>query len=105
MLDWRERPTLALGAFRTAAHGRVEHRHLASRQRVGQPPHDERVDRAHADHDVSGRGAVDDPALAELKLSGVFESGDTQAFAEAVQSYLPVVADTSESGTIHLRTR
>ena len=51
------------------------------------------------------RLVVDDPALAELKLSGVFESGDTQAFAEAVQSYLPVVADTSESGTIHLRTR
>jgi transmembrane sensor len=45
---------------------------------------------------------VDDPALAQMKVSGVFDSGDAQAFAEAMQAYLPVVADSSQS-TIHLR--
>jgi transmembrane sensor len=48
---------------------------------------------------------VDDPALAGLKVSGVFESGDTQAFADAVESYLPVVADYSESGAIRLKMK
>jgi transmembrane sensor len=47
---------------------------------------------------------VDDPALAQMKVSGVFESGDAQAFAEAMQAYLPVVADSSQS-TIHLRMK
>jgi len=39
-----------------------------------------------------------------MKVSGVFESGDAQAFAEAMQAYLPVVADSSRS-TIHLRMK
>jgi transmembrane sensor len=47
---------------------------------------------------------VDDPALAQMKVSGVFDSGDAQAFAEAMQTYLPVVADSSQS-TIHLRMK
>ena len=47
---------------------------------------------------------VDDPALAQMRVSGVFESGDAQAFAEAMQAYLPVVADSSQS-TIHLRMK
>ena len=38
---------------------------------------------------------IDDPALAQMKVSGVFESGDSQAFAEAMQAYFPVVADSS----------
>jgi transmembrane sensor len=48
---------------------------------------------------------VDDPALAQMKVSGVFDSGDAQAFAEAMQAYLPVVADFSRSPTIHLRMK
>lgn len=48
---------------------------------------------------------VDDPALAQMKVSGVFESDDAQAFAEAMQAYLPVVADFSQSSTIHLRMK
>lgn len=46
-----------------------------------------------------------DEALAALRVSGVFETGDTAAFAEAVQSYLPVAADYSEQGVIRLRTK
>jgi transmembrane sensor len=48
---------------------------------------------------------VDDPALAQMKVSGVFDSGDAQAFAEAMQAYLPVTADFSGGSTIHLRMK
>jgi transmembrane sensor len=48
---------------------------------------------------------VDDPALARMKVSGVFDSGDAQAFAEAMQAYLPVAADFSRASTIHLRMK
>jgi transmembrane sensor len=48
---------------------------------------------------------VDDPALAEMKVSGVFDSGDAQAFAEAMQAYLPVTADFSQGSAIHLRMK
>jgi transmembrane sensor len=47
---------------------------------------------------------VDDLALAQMKVSGVFETGDAQAFAEAMQAYLPVVAASSQS-TIHLKLK
>jgi transmembrane sensor len=47
---------------------------------------------------------VDDPTLAQMKVSGVFETGDAQAFVEAMQAYLPVVADSSQS-TIHLKLK
>jgi transmembrane sensor len=48
---------------------------------------------------------VDDPALARMKVSGVFDSGDAQAFAEAMQAYLPVAADFSQGSAIHLRMK
>jgi transmembrane sensor len=48
---------------------------------------------------------VDDPALAQMKVSGVFDSGDAQAFAEAMQAYLPVAADFSQGSAIHLRMK
>jgi transmembrane sensor len=48
---------------------------------------------------------MDDPALAQMKVSGVFDSGDAKTFAEAMQIYLPVVADFSHSSTIHLRMK
>jgi transmembrane sensor len=46
---------------------------------------------------------IDDPTLAQMRVSGVFESGDAQAFAEAMQAYLPVIADGLNSSVIHLR--
>jgi len=48
---------------------------------------------------------LDDPALARMRVSGVFESGDVHAFAEAMQAYLPVIADSSDSSVIHLRMK
>jgi transmembrane sensor len=48
---------------------------------------------------------VDDTALAQMKVSGVFDSGDAQAFAEAMQAYLPVAADFSGGSVIHLRMK
>lgn len=47
---------------------------------------------------------IDDLALAQLKVSGVFDSGDAQAFAEAMQAYLPVAA-AFQTSTIHLRMK
>jgi transmembrane sensor len=48
---------------------------------------------------------IDDPALAQMRVSGVFESGDAQAFAEAMQAYLPVIVDNMNSSVIHLRMK
>jgi transmembrane sensor len=48
---------------------------------------------------------VDDPDLARMKVSGVFDSGDAQAFAEAMQAYLSVTADFSNASVIHLRLK
>lgn len=48
---------------------------------------------------------IEDSSLAQLKVSGVFEAGDAPGFAEAVQSYLPLVADYSDSRTIRLKTK
>lgn len=45
---------------------------------------------------------VEDPALADETISGVFEAGDTQGFVGAVQFALPVVADYSGSNTVRL---
>ena len=40
--------------------------------------------------------------LADEHISGVFEAGDTQGFVSAVQRYLPVEADYSDSDTVRL---
>ena len=40
--------------------------------------------------------------LAGERISGVFEAGDTQGFVSAVQRYLPVEADDSDSNIIRL---
>jgi transmembrane sensor len=48
---------------------------------------------------------IDGDALANLSVSGVFEAGDTRAFAEAVQAYLPVTVDYSQSDRITLRMK
>jgi transmembrane sensor len=46
---------------------------------------------------------IDDPALASMRVNGVFDSGDAQGFAEAMQAYLSLVVDFSQGSTIHLR--
>jgi ferric-dicitrate binding protein FerR (iron transport regulator) len=43
--------------------------------------------------------------LARMKVSGVFDSGDAQAFAEAMQSYLPITVEFARGSTIHLRMK
>jgi transmembrane sensor len=48
---------------------------------------------------------IDDPSLAEMRVSGVFESGDVRAFAEAMQAYLPVNVSGIDSSVIHLRMK
>ncbi len=48
---------------------------------------------------------IDDPALASMRISGVFEAGDTQAFAYAVQSYLPLTADYSDARIVRLKVK
>lgn len=48
---------------------------------------------------------IEDPTLAALPVSGVFEAGNTSAFAEALESYLPLAADHSEPGSVRLRRR
>lgn len=45
---------------------------------------------------------VEGEELENVSVSGVFEAGDTRAFAQAVQSYLPVIADYSDPDTIRL---
>jgi transmembrane sensor len=47
---------------------------------------------------------VEDAPARVLKVSGIFNAGDTPAFVEAVQSYFPVEVTTGES-TIQIRSR
>jgi transmembrane sensor len=48
---------------------------------------------------------IDDAALAEKHMSGVFEAGDTQGFVSAIQRYLPVAADYEDAHTVKLRLK
>lgn len=48
---------------------------------------------------------IEDQALAGRRISGVFDAGDTQGFVSAIQRYMPVTAEQSESGVIKLRMR
>jgi transmembrane sensor len=48
---------------------------------------------------------IDDPALASMRVNGVFDSGDAQGFADAMQAYLSLAVDFSQGSTIHLRTK
>jgi transmembrane sensor len=47
---------------------------------------------------------VEDAPAQALKISGIFNAGDTPAFVEAVQSYFPVEVSTGES-TVQIRSR
>ena len=46
---------------------------------------------------------IDDAVLGSKLISGVFEAGDTQGFVSAVQRYLPVTVDESDSNVIRLK--
>jgi transmembrane sensor len=48
---------------------------------------------------------VDGADLSNLSVSGVFDAGDSRAFADAVQTYLPVMADYSQNDVIRLRMK
>lgn len=46
---------------------------------------------------------VEDAQLANLRISGVFDIGDSLEFASAVKLYLPVAVDSSDPLVIHIR--
>lgn len=48
---------------------------------------------------------VEDPALANLHVSGVFDTGDVDTFTHAVEATLPVTAEYLQDGTIRLSPR
>jgi transmembrane sensor len=48
---------------------------------------------------------IDDAALAEKQVSGVFEAGDVAGFVSALERYLPVAADYADSHTVKLRMK
>jgi transmembrane sensor len=48
---------------------------------------------------------IEDSELAAKQVSGVFEAGDNQGFVRAIELYLPVAADYSDSKTVKLRLK
>lgn len=48
---------------------------------------------------------LDGAELSNMNVSGVFDAGDSRAFADVVQSYLPVTADYSQTDIIRLRMK
>jgi transmembrane sensor len=48
---------------------------------------------------------VDGGDLSNMSVSGVFDASDSRAFADVVQSYLPVTADYSKADVIRLRLK
>jgi transmembrane sensor len=48
---------------------------------------------------------IDDAALSDLRVSGVFEAGDNRGFADAMTAYLHVLADYSQGDVIKLRMK
>lgn len=59
---------------------------------------------ARMNRDARKSMVVDDPAIAGLKVSGVFDSRDTDAFVEGVTALYPIAARTEE-GRIVLRSK
>jgi transmembrane sensor len=51
------------------------------------------------------RAIVVDPPVAQLRISGVFNAGDPDAFVEAVTSYLPVQIGSSNETEVQLTAR
>jgi transmembrane sensor len=48
---------------------------------------------------------IADPETAQLRISGVFHTGDIDGFVSTIVAYLPVRADKSGDGTTHLARR
>jgi transmembrane sensor len=48
---------------------------------------------------------INDEALAAKRVSGVFETGDTSGFVNAIRRYLPVVVEQVDSNTVELRLK
>lgn len=48
---------------------------------------------------------IDDAGLAARHVSGVFEAGDTRGFVNALERYLPVTADYSDTDIVRLKAR
>jgi transmembrane sensor len=48
---------------------------------------------------------IGDLSLAGRRINGVFETGDTQGFVDAVERYLPISVDRSRSDRIRLRSK
>jgi transmembrane sensor len=46
---------------------------------------------------------VEGPEIEALRISGIFDSGDTQAFIEAIETYLPVAATQERPDLLRLR--
>jgi transmembrane sensor len=46
---------------------------------------------------------IDDPQLAQLSVSGMFEVGDSREFVHVMESYLQLKADYSEAGVVRLQ--
>lgn len=48
---------------------------------------------------------VEDPSIADIRISGVFQKGDSAAFARTVSEYYPVVVEDTHDEAIRLRAR
>src|SRR5262249_39561314 len=48
---------------------------------------------------------IGDPQTGELRISGVFHTGDIEGFVSTIVEYLPVRAETETDGTIRLTHR
>jgi transmembrane sensor len=53
----------------------------------------------------TGRPVIVDPAIASIRISGVFNAGDIGSFVSAVTSYFPVQASTTGNNSILLQPR
>lgn len=45
---------------------------------------------------------IDDPRVAELRVSGVFRTGNIERFLSTISEVLPVATDTGRDGSVHL---
>ena len=51
------------------------------------------------------RLVTDEPAIAAMRVSGVFEAGDTRGFVDALERNFPVTADYAADNTVRLKSR
>lgn len=56
-------------------------------------------------HYSSQRLLITDPRIADMRITGFFNAGDTAGFISTVTEYLPVIASTNADGAIALQHR